>query len=178
MSRWHLTVVFMLAATMAAAQSPQAPRDIRPATKASGAIRGRVMTVDGADVTDLPFDPTEHSGTVDARIVLTDKVTAVSGTVPRERLDASITAVLIVADGMPRGAAPMRYVRFLRPDTDGRFDARGLPPGRYTAAVVGAVDNTVIFDPQVQDRVRQLGRGFSLRDGEHVALELPATAGW
>ena len=84
MSRWHLVVVCMLAVTVAAAQSPQAPpRDVRAATKASGAIRGRL-----------------------------------------------------------------------------------------------SIENTAIFDRQVQERVRQVGRGYSVREGERVSLELPATAGW
>ena len=139
------------------------------------------IIVGGADVTDVPFDPTALGGPSEARIVLTDKVTSVSGRVASDGLDVIGAAVMIVADAPPPGALPARYMRVVRPDSEGKFSVRGLPPGRYTAAVAGRsapLDDAAVFDPQVQDRVRQLGRSFSVREGDRVTLDLPASAGW
>jgi hypothetical protein len=135
------------------------------------------ITAGGIDITDVPFDPTTHGAAVDVRIVLTDKVTVISGTVPSERLNIAGAGVLVVADAIPAGASLTRYIRFVPIEPDGRFEARGFPPGRYSAALIGALEAAGMFDPQLQDRVRLQGKTFLLRDGEHVSVDVPAAAG-
>jgi hypothetical protein len=61
----------------------------------------KAITVGGVDVTGLPFDPTAYGATVEARIVLTDKVTVIAGTLPKDRVDSSRAVILIVADTIP-----------------------------------------------------------------------------
>jgi len=134
------------------------------------------VSINGADVTDVPFDPTSLGTAADARVVLTDKVTVVSGTIPAERMDPDGVAIAIVADRVPQGAWPTRYMRVVRPDPKGHFEALGFPPGGYAALMTGPIENTAVFDPQTQARVRESGRSFSLREGEHVTLDLAVTA--
>lgn len=136
------------------------------------------ITVDGNDVTDQLFDPTLLSGTVEARVVLTDKVTVVSGTLPSDRMNLGGGAILIVADTIPAGTLPGRFMRVLRPDPTGHFEIRGLPPGRYSTTLVSFIDDTAIFDPQIQAKVRQTGRSFSLKQGERVTVDVPVASGW
>jgi len=138
----------------------------------------RSISVNGADVTDALFDPTTLGGTVEARVVLTDKITVVSGTLPSDRMNLVGGAILIVADALPHGTLPARYMRVVRPDPTGHFEVRGLPPGHYSTALIGFIEDTAVFDPLVQARVRQSGRAFSLRAGERLTIDLPAASGW
>src|SRR4051812_3513616 len=135
------------------------------------------ITAGGIDVTDAPFDPMTHGVSVDVRIVLTDKVTVVAGTVPYERLNIAGAGVLLVADAIPPGASSVRYVRFVPIQPDGRFEARGFPPGRYSAVLIGALEATAMFDPQLQERARLQGKTFLLREGERVSVDVPARVG-
>jgi hypothetical protein len=133
----------------------------------------KAITVGGVDVTGLPFDPTAYGATVEARIVLTDKVTVIAGTLPKDRVDSSRAVILIVADTIPPGAPVARYARLVQPGADGHFEIRGLPPGGYAAVVVDGIGSRSIFEDEVRNRVRQQGRGVSLKEGDHVTVDLP-----
>jgi len=135
------------------------------------------ISVNGTDVTDAPFDPTALGPTVEARVVLTDRVTVVSGEIPSDRVGVDGAAVVIVADTVPAGAWPARYMRVVRPDAQGHFEVRGFPPGTYVAVVTEPMESTAVFDPRTQARVRQSGRSFKVREGENVTLDLSVTGG-
>ncbi len=44
---------------------------------------------------------------------------------------------------------PGRYTRVVRPDQQGRFETRGLPPGNYLAAAVESLEQGGQWDPGV-----------------------------
>jgi hypothetical protein len=131
------------------------------------------VMVDGADVADVPFDPTRRGSVSGISVVITDKVTEVSGVVTDSRgTPVGSTSVLIVPDSLPTGISPSRFVRLLQSDATGKFSVRAMPPGRYAAMAISAMDATQQYDPAVIQRVRQLGKGFTMREGDAVALDL------
>jgi protocatechuate 3,4-dioxygenase beta subunit len=132
------------------------------------------VTLDGEDITDTPMDA---SGDIaDLRIVLTDRLTDVSGSVKDTRgRPIADYVVVVVPDEAKEGMAAARYTRTVRPDQSGVFRARGLPPGRYAAIAVEAMEGGGEWDPQFQARVRSGGRAFSLTEGQAVALDLELT---
>jgi hypothetical protein len=133
----------------------------------------RAVLVDGADVADVPFDPTRRGSVSGITVVVTDKVTEVSGVVSDGRgtpLDA--TAVLIVPEQLSAGMSPTRFVRMLQSDSNGKFSVRAMPAGRYAAVALATFDQGHQFDPGVIDRARQIGKSFTLREGETVTLDL------
>lgn len=134
------------------------------------------VIVDGVDVADVPFDPTRRGGTTNMTVVLTDKVTEVSGTVTDSRGNTVDTGVaLIVPEDLPPGVSPQRFVRTLQVDRQGHFTVRGMPPGRYAVVAATATDNGRQYDPAQMARVRQFGRSFTIREGDKVSLELKIT---
>ena len=66
----------------------------------------------------------------------------------------------------------------MRPDTDGRFQTRGMRPGRYLATAIEALEQGRQFAPEFQQQLRPLAREFTVREGETVTLALRLTPGF
>ena len=69
-----------------------------------------------------------------------------------------------------------RFVQTTRPNQNGTFSIKGLPPGRYLAAVVPALENGLQNDPAVLEQLRPRARGFSLTEGQMLNLNLDIAA--
>jgi hypothetical protein len=66
--------------------------------------------------------------------------------------------------------------RTIRPDLDGRYQSRGLPPGNYVAVAVESIESGGEWDPAFQQQMRAKGKTFHLAEGESATLELQGTA--
>jgi len=131
------------------------------------------VTVDGQDVTDEPVDVSARAGIEGVRIVMTDKVSNVSGQVKDGNgtpLDQYVVVLQAADLKEPRIAA--RWVRTARPDTDGRFEIRNLRPGRYHATAIDALEDGRQFSPEFQKELRRGAREFTVREGETMSLDL------
>jgi hypothetical protein len=128
------------------------------------------ITVDGVDVTDEPIDL--KGQTSSARVVLTDRVTTLSGTV-QARGNSSNYSVVVFPDDMNRWSYPSRYVKTARANERGQFRISGLPPNeRYSAAAVDFLEEGEEQDPQFLERLRSRAMTFSLREGEQRSIYL------
>jgi hypothetical protein len=134
---------------------------------------------EGVDITDTPVDLTGPDGLAGLTIVLTDKLTDVSGTVTDARGQPLKEFLVVVQPAEPKSAAVFtRYLRTARPEQDGRFRVRGLPPGDYFATAVETLEQGRQFVPDVLARLRDTARRFSVREGETVTLGLRLTPGF
>ena len=131
---------------------------------------------DGTDMTDTPLDLNGPDGLSGLTIVLTDKLTDVSGQVGDARGQPLKEFLVVVQPVEPKSAAAItRYLRTARPEQDGRFRVRGLPPGDYFATAVGELEQGRQFVPDVRARLRDTARRFSVREGETLTLDLRLT---
>jgi hypothetical protein len=136
------------------------------------------VTVQGEDMTDVPYEFKGAQALSDVVIVLTDKLTELSGSVTDTRGRAVTDYVVVLLPGEAKqGAAAMRFTRTIRPDQEGAYRVRGLPPGEYLVAAVEALEQGREWDPEFQGRVRDLGRSVTLREGQSLALDLKLTGG-
>jgi carboxypeptidase family protein len=136
------------------------------------------VTVQGEDMTDVPYEFKGAQALSDVVIVLTDKLTELSGSVTDTRGRAVTDYVVVLLPGEAKqGAAAMRFTRTIRPDQEGAYRVRGLPPGEYLVAAVEALEQGGEWDPEFQGRVRDLGRSVTLREGQSLALDLKLTGG-
>lgn len=136
------------------------------------------VLLEGKDITDEPVD-VMHGQTVEGlRVVLTDRLTDVSGQVTDGRGQAKDYVVVIQPDGEAQGPIPSRFLRTTRPDQDGRFRVRGMPPGRYVATAVESLEQGRHFVPEVQRELREKGRSFSVAEGASVVVDLKLTSGF
>jgi Carboxypeptidase regulatory-like domain len=128
------------------------------------------ITVDGADVTDEAIDLKGTNAT--ARVVLTDRITTISGTVQPRRERASYS-VLVFPDDPARWLYPSRYVRTARVADSGRFSIAGLPANqRYYAVAVDYLEDGEEQDTQVLERLRARAMTFALGEAEQRSVVL------
>jgi protocatechuate 3,4-dioxygenase beta subunit len=142
-------------------------------TTGSPAWMLKKITRNGQEVTDTPLDfRTENVD--DVEILLTPKVTAVTGTVPDEKgRPVTDCAVVIFSSDPSKWIDRSRFVAMVRPNQQGTFAARGLPPDQYLAIALPSVVLTEWTDPAFLQQLRPGATGFALTEGETRTLTLP-----
>ena len=96
------------------------------------------VTVDGEDVTDVPIDLSSRRSIDDIRVVLTDKLTDLTGTVTDSRgTPLKDYVVILLPAGLKDGLSTRRFISMLRPDQDGSFRTKGMPPLHRDGARMG-----------------------------------------
>jgi hypothetical protein len=130
---------------------------------------------EGVDLTDMPLDfATDIDG---IEIELTQRLTTVSGGVHDDRDGVALDSTVIVfADDPEKWGPHSRFIETARPDQQGRFTIRSLPPGRYVAVAVGYLEPGEERDPDVLEKWRQRGTLFTLSEGETHGLDLRLAA--
>jgi hypothetical protein len=73
------------------------------------------------------------------------------------------------------GMAATRYIRTARPDQNGGFRLRALPPGRYLAAAVEQLEQGREWDPEFVRRFRDAAKPVTLVEGQTLTLSLTLT---
>ena len=145
--------------------------NVFPVAPMSGAPRWFVksVTFNGENITDVPLDVSAVTDGSTLEIVMTDKQTTLSGTVRDGRgLPVVDYTVAIFPDQLREGAMPGRYTRVVRPDQQGRFETRGLPPGNYLAAAVESLEQGSHWDPAFRKQIEPAATRFRLTEGQTV----------
>jgi hypothetical protein len=134
------------------------------------------VSLDGEDITDAPLDVTGRTSVPDLRIVLTDKLTNINGQVMDAR-GAALKDYVVVIQGAEQKEPLIasRSIRVVRPDNTGRFETRGLRPGRYVATALEALEQGRQFSPEFQKELRRGAREFSVTEGQAVTIDLRMT---
>ena len=135
------------------------------------------IVVGQLDVTDGAFELRGTEQISSARIVLTDRLTEVNGTITVRKEEAKDSSVIVFAEDANLWTFPTRYVRMVRADAQGSFSLRGLPPGAtYLAAAVDYLEEGEWQDPEFLERLRENASRVTIREGETktVALQLLA----
>ncbi|HEV3216664.1 MAG TPA: carboxypeptidase-like regulatory domain-containing protein [Vicinamibacterales bacterium] len=142
----------------------------------SGAPGGwnlKAVTLEGVDITDTPFDAKPSAAVKGLEVVLTDRMTTLSGSVKNSRGEAVKDYVLVIfPNNLKEGAVPTRFSRTIRPDQDGNYKISGLPAGDYFAAAVESLDQGGQFDPAFREQLKARAKTFSLTEGQTLTLNL------
>jgi hypothetical protein len=135
------------------------------------------ITLDGADITDAPYDFKPGNNVTGLVITLTDQMSEITGSVRDGRGEPVADYVLVAfPENTKLWGAQSRFVQTTRPNQNGTFSIKGLPPGRYLAAVVPALENGLQNDPAVLEQLRPRARSFSLAEGQVLNLNLEMSA--
>jgi hypothetical protein len=181
------------------AAQEQPPRDgQRAAPTGSARISGRVVARDtgrgvsrahgawsttraslsrgAADITDATVEFRGGDDRSSLLVTMTDRVTALRGDVSDDtgRPVRDYTVLVFPEAGSP--PARLRWHNNTTPDQAGRYELRGLPPGRYVAAAVEDIEPGAENDPELHERLRPLGTAFVLGEGEQKVLRLRVAA--
>lgn len=134
----------------------------------------KAVIYDGQDVTDSGLDFIPGRTYEGVQVIFTQKVTDVSGLVTDDRnrpvLDA--TVVIFPADREKWGYQT-RFIRSARPDTNGRYNVRNLPPfDDYLVIAVRNLEAGQATDPEFLTRAREEAKPFSLNESETKAVDI------
>lgn len=129
------------------------------------------IIVDGAEVIDstVSLAPNQES---QAEVVLTNRLTHVTGTATSEGQPIEAEIVVFAADSA-RWSYPSRFVRSATADDKGQFRISGLPPTeRYLAVATDYLEDGEHYDPEFLERMRNYATPFTFEASTTQTLEL------
>lgn len=153
-----------------------------PALTGSGVIRAdlprawflKAVLLDGRDVTDTVLDFETFQGKP-VEVVVTQIATEIRGSVADASGRAVTNYVAVAFPEDPQRWTPLtRTIASVRPDQEGRFSIRGLPPGRYVVAAVDYLPSGRERDLKVLGRLRTAATPVALTEGasQNVSVRL------
>jgi len=131
------------------------------------------VRLNGNDITDSGIDFKAGESVTGVEVVLTSKLTEVTGTVKAGSEQAKDYTLVVFSDEPQKWSlANSRYVAGTRPDQDGRFQIKNLPAGGYYAIAVDYLAQGEGNDPDVLERLKPRATSFSIDEGETKTLAL------
>jgi hypothetical protein len=137
----------------------------------------KAVMLNGADVTEsgIPVAPGEPVDGV--QVVLTSRIARVTGAVSAENgQPARDYVVVLYGEDASSWRVFSRRVQLARPDQEGRFQAKDLPPGHYLAVALESIEDGQQTDPEFLESMRAYATTFELREGETKTLALKLSA--
>ncbi len=132
----------------------------------------RSITANGVDVTDRPID-LRSGDQVAVRIVLTDRLTELTGTARSGGQAAPGASIVVFPEDPAKWGTTSRYLRTARADGDGAFRIRALPSGeRYAVVAVEYLEEGEYLDPEFLQRMKAQGLSLSLSEGEQRRIDV------
>lgn len=134
------------------------------------------VTHEGVDITDTGYDFRPGQRVSGLEIRLTRRATSFSGTVRDARGDsAGDYTVVVFSTNADRWGYQTRFIGSARPDQDGKFTIRGLPPDQYFVVALEYVETGQEFDPEQLAVWKALATTVELREAETKTLSLKLT---
>lgn len=126
------------------------------------------------EITDTGLEFTPGSTVDGLNVVLTRRQTELSGRILGAERNAPETDATVIAfsENPERWQFGTRYVRTARPNQDGRYTLRGLPPHDYYVVAVTDVEPGQTQDPEFLDSLRAQAVRLSLGEGESRVQDL------
>jgi len=133
----------------------------------------KAAVVDGHDVIDTPLDVRSAQNISGVSLVFTDKLTEVNGTVSDQAgTPMPEFTVLAFPEDATLWRPQSRQIMTTRPDQNGKYQLRGLPPGQYFIAAIDPEVPGEWFEPAFLDEQRPGASRFSLVEGDVKTQDL------
>jgi hypothetical protein len=125
------------------------------------------VTIGGRDVIDEAYEVRAGETVNNVSIVFTDRVSEINGTVTDIKgLPVTDYTILAFPEDNRLWRPQSRQILTSRPDQNGKFQLRGLPPGRYYLATVDPANNGEWFEPAFLEQHRDTATRVTLMEGE------------
>jgi len=134
----------------------------------------KAVLYDGTDITDTGMEFAPGRTYEGLQVIFTRKTTDLSGALNDDRGRAIVDATVVVfpAD-QNKWTYSSRYVRTARPDTNGKYNFKSLPPGDdYLIIAVQNLESGQGSDPEFLTRAKEEAKSFSLNEGETKAVDI------
>ena len=123
----------------------------------------KAVLYDGTDITDTGMEFSPGRTYEGLQVIFTRKTTDLSGALTDDRGRPIVDATVVVfpAD-QNKWTYSSRYVRTARPDTNGKYNFKSLPPGDdYLIIAVQNLESGQGSDPDFLTRAKEEGKSFS-----------------
>lgn len=120
------------------------------------------------DVTNAFLDLTAGGSAGTLEILVSPKGAQVSGNVTGNTAGSTV----LMWPSTPAAADPQGGIRTFRPETDGSFQAKGLPPGEYYVAAWTDIPADLGRIPDFLDLFRPSATKLKIAEGEAVSIEV------
>jgi hypothetical protein len=100
-------------------------------------------------------------------------MTAIAGQLTDEK-GSPLThgTVVVFANDRQKWVEESRWVRSARPDQQGYYQIKGLPPGEYLAVALEYVEEGIWHDPEYLDSIREYAQKLTLGEGQSESISL------
>lgn len=134
--------------------------------------------LNGQDITEVPMEFPPGQTVTGLQVMLTKKVTALSGVVTDSRGNPVLDATVVVFPGNEKlWSYQSRFIKAARPDQEGRYRLAALPPGEeYLVVALQGLEDGQAGDIEFLATVKDLAAKFSLGDGETKAVDVKLSA--
>jgi len=122
---------------------------------------------DGRDITDAPVEMKSGDELTGVQVIVSSRGASVTGALADDRgVPVVDGTVLVFASDSSRWWEESRWIRAVRPDQQGRYEARGLPAGEYLAAALSYVEDGMWNDPDYLESIRAYAQKLTLGEGD------------
>ena len=134
--------------------------------------------LNGQDITDVPTEFPPGQAVAGVQVVLTKKVSALSGLVTDQHSKPLLDATVVVFPANEKlWAFQSRFIRAARPDQSGTYRMAGLPPAvDYLVVAMQGLEDGQAGDPEFLATIKDLAKKFTLGDGETKAVDVTLSA--
>lgn len=145
---------------------------IRPSAPQGWTLKSVVLN--GQDITDVPMEFPAGLSVAGVQMVLTKKVSAVSGLVTDDKGAPVLDATVVVFPTNEKlWTYQSRFIKAARPDQDGRYRVSALPgPENYLIVALQGLEDGQAGDPEFLETIKELGAKLDLGDGETKAIDI------
>jgi len=133
--------------------------------------------LEGQEITDRPMEFPPGQTVTGLQVVLTKKISVVSGVVTDDRGNPVLDATVVVFPANERlWMYQSRFIRAARPDQEGSYRLTALPPGEdYLMIALQGLEDGQAGDADFLATIRDQATGFGLADGETKAVDVRLT---
>jgi hypothetical protein len=133
----------------------------------------KAILQDGRDITDVPMEKRSGEELTGIEVMLTDRVTVVTGQLADDKgAPLQDGTVIVFADDASKWFEDSRWIRVARPDQQGHYEMKGLPPGAYLAVAVDYVEDAMWNDAEYLESLRRYAQKLTLSDGATRTLTM------
>jgi hypothetical protein len=134
--------------------------------------------LNGQEITDVPTEFAPGQTVAGLQIVLTKKVSALSGLLTDAKGNPVLDATVVVFPANEKlWGYQSRYIKATRPDQEGRYRLTALPPSEdYLMVALQGLEDGQAGDAEFLETIRDLAAKFALGDGETKAVDVKLSA--
>jgi hypothetical protein len=134
--------------------------------------------VNGQDITDTPIEFPAGQTVTGMQIVLTKKISNVSGQVTDAKGNPVLDATVVVFPSNEKlWTFQSRFIKAARPDQEGRYRVTALPgPENYLVVALQGLEDGQAGDPEFLATIKELATKLEIVEGETKAVDVKLSA--